>query len=332
MILKMTNKIKIAIVLAIGVLISLFMIFGFTTNASTSSGTDFNNSDKSKYNTSWSAGTAKHWTYTEPVYSGMWWWKKLDSYATYNFIRLEDKEGNLIDSSKITYLVAKFEVDGEKYVVEQYADEIIFKFGKYSGDVLNDPYGALLSHESFDNVIPGDSGMRVKNIFKADKYNYETTNLCWVWEFEDSVVCNIMEMYVWYQVENVGGAAGGATSIYEEVATSFVSDDKYEGLHPMYDETGELTGIFDADGNLAEGYSLSTFGMICDAEGTEIDLTDEQTQGSVIITGDTGANNNDNSGLSLEGILKLMLGIAGCVALVYVASLLIKVINNIARK
>ena len=326
------KKLKLSIFTLLCLIASLFLCLGFTSNANTSSGSDFNNSDKSKYNTSWSAGTAKHWTYTEPVYSGMLWWKKLDSYSTYNFIRLEDKEGNLIDSSKITYLVAKFEINGKKYVVEQYANEIIFKFGKYSGDILNDPYGVLLSYESFDNVIPGDSGMRVKKIFNADKYNYETTNLCWAWEFEDSVVCNIMEMYVWYQVENVGGVAGGATSIYEEVATSFVSDDKYEGLHPMYDEAGELIGIYDADGNLAEGYSLSTVGMICDAEGTEIDLTKEQTQGSVIITGDTGVNNNDNSRLNLEGILKLMLGIAGCVALVYVASLLIKIINNIARK
>lgn len=323
MVLKMTNKIKIAIVLAIGVLISLLMMFTLTSHASTND-TNFNESDKTKYNTDWSYGSAKHWTYSLPVYKGMFWWKSLDYYVIYNFIRLEDKDGNLLDASKVTHLVAKFKVNGIEDVYEE--DNLLLINGGRGQAKLNDTSGQLFYTNENNGIMDdlalgGSSKYIVKNLFKDDKYAYESTNLCWYWRFDsEKYVTEIMEMFVWYMEENSSGKM-------EEVATSFVNDKNYNGLHPMYDNNGEFLGIYDADGNLAEGYSLSKIGLICDADGEEIDLSDEQTRGNIIVKG-----NDDESDIDIKKILSLCLGIGGCIALIYVASSILKLFDTKSNK
>ena len=306
------------------IVLALLIGNGLTSHASTHD-VDFNDSDKTKYNTDWSYGNAKHWTYSLPLYKGAFWWKKLDKYVIYNFIRLEDKDGNLLDASKVTHLVAKFKVNGIEYVKEE--DNILLINGGRGQAPLNDVSGTLFySNENNgimdDLALGGSRKYIVKDLFKDKKYAYESTNLCWYWQFDsEKYVTEIMEMYVWYIDES-------STGEKVEIATSFVNDKNYNGLHPMYDENGALLGIYDSDGNLANGYSLSKTGMICNVDGEEIDLSDEQTKGSIVVP----IPNEPKINNSIERIIQMALGIIGCIAIIYVINLILRFFEFLPKK
>ena len=196
------KKIKIILSSTIALIFTIFMFFSFNSSAKT-----FNDSDKTKYNCNWDYGEVKHWTYGMPVYESKFFGfkKELIEYRVYNFIRIEDKNGKLIDSSKITHLVAKYEINGKKNVYE--CDSIKLNLEGHSNLKKDDLNGYLFYYEDGvldDLTVNNRNSGKVKNLFKDEKYSYESTNLCWYWEFtKETQVIDIMEMYVWYMNEKV---------------------------------------------------------------------------------------------------------------------------------
>lgn len=309
---KFGSKIKILIASAIGILISLFMMFGLTSNAG--SLTDL---DKEAFNVNWDYGEAKHWTYhTRRRVLGI----NTNNYITYNFIRIEDKNGNLVDSSKITRLAAKYEIDGEAYTYCNEIDnkDIVVLFGqeylKWNDLYEADKEGVLIFDDSED-IAEGKPMNSDKSVSKLYD-NYEDCNLIWLWCLNKLYVTDIMELYVWYETDEVDE---NNVSVIE--ATSFVNDGTYNGLHPMYDDNGEFIGVYDAEGNLADGYSVNEIGMICNASGIEIDLSKEQTQGTLenvpksIIS--IGKDDEDNVFDNVKMMFFTTIGVVLVVSIIY---------------
>ena len=86
----------------------------------------------------------------------------------------------------------------------------------------------------------------------------------WVWNYN---VEDILYMYVWYEIDGV------------EYASSFYPN----GEHPMYDEDGNLIGIFDENNQLCDGLTLNNIGVPVHSDSMEeVDLG-KQVQGTITL-------------------------------------------------
>lgn len=220
--------------------------------------------DTDKYNVKWAEGNVKYWTYRfKPTINPLTWGYLWDD-MTVAYIRITDNNDKLLDN--VTHLECKYEVDGKVYHVDE---DINLTYLDKSGFISLGEYGLFTSYDYYWDKVSVST-----TVFKHDKLAkifdgsdgsevYKKCNYIWQW---GENVTNIQYLYVWY-LDPVTG---------EENALSFYED----GLHPLYNEKGDLLGVYDKDGNLVDKYTLSNNGLIADSNTKEeIDLIGDQLGG-----------------------------------------------------
>lgn len=310
----MNKRIKIIFTTLSSAIICIFMMFGLTSNASTSNyKPDW---DTSIYNTSWNQADVKYWLYKHNAkwYNPLSWGYIWDD-TSVSYIRITDKSGNLIND--ITRLECSYIIDGkEMHVNEKIDKDKLYK----SGIVEFDDCGIFTSynlywekHSTSTIVFKHDKLSKIFDGSKKGETKYQECNYIWEWKGD---VSEIQYLYVWYIDETTG----------KEVASSFYEN----GAHPKYDENGNFLGVYNSNDELLEGYSISNNGLLT-YNSEEINLKDEQKGGSSG-KGEDGKDDDNNLFTSLEYILKLMLGISGCIGLVFVIVLILRFFDLLPNK
>lgn len=260
----MRLRIKIFIFSGIFSILLLFSCFVLSVSAETYGDDDW---DTSVYDCSWSLGASNHWIYQfRAGWNPLSWGYAFGAEHTTVYLRITDeKTGTLV--TNITRIQATYLVNGKtrKNVKEKLDYNYLDKAGIWE---LGDN-GKITSYDYFWANIDYST-----TVFKHEKLssifdNYEECN--YIWEF-DAKVTKFETLYVWYIDPSSG----------KEVASSMYDD----GAHPRYDDKGNFIGIYNANNELMDGYSLSENGLLLSPEKHEIFLTDEQTKGVKVGSGD----------------------------------------------
>lgn len=183
--------------------------------------------DTSIYDTTWTKAKVKYWTH----YWNVGWINKTTSY-----IRITDINDNFIED--ITRLEATYVIDDKYYTVNRKSlseDRSTFKFGNiFSKDGQLQPISEKQNKEAHE----------LSEKYPEEFKDYKDCNYLWSWSYK---VTDIVYLYVWYLDPTTG----------KEVAASFAPN----GEHPVYNDAGVLTGIYNVEGDLLENYTLNDRGI-----------------------------------------------------------------------
>lgn len=224
-------------------LISLFVFIGVSASASTVTESYDPSWNTDIYNTEWTKGNVSYWIHRYKTF--LMWGDRTDC-----FIRITDENGDLIDRKSVTRLEAQYKIDGKIYHVNKEIDDDILSVGNAKFTINSS------SKEGFFTLIDNyhysynSAQVEAKRIFKDSDKEYEECNFIWRWNHK---VTEIVHLYIWYENENG-----------DEVASSFFPN----GEHPLYDEDGNLLGIYDLEGNLLSNTFLDEDGMIVEFDPT----------------------------------------------------------------
>lgn len=214
---------KLIVILSVLLLgLVTFICFAGQVNVSAASVSD---TDKGIYNTNWSIGKVKYYINRQNI---------LGIDKTNLYISLVDENGKHLDN--VTKIEMTYFIGGENYHVikdvEKYTNNYHIRFSN-----MFSKEGQLSKAVNGDNVL-------FHKKFTDSKYEDVTIDYVWFFNFyvSDSVI-----LYAYYKDPVTG----------KDSAISFFPD----GEHPMYDDYGNLIGIFDADGNLLENCTLNENGI-----------------------------------------------------------------------
>ncbi len=222
---KMLSK-KLIVMLSVLLLaLVTFICFAGQVNVSAASVSD---TDKGIYNTNWSIGKVKYYINRQKKFLGM----GVDK--TYLYISLVDENGKHLDN--VTKIEMTYFIGGENY-------HVIKDVEKYTNN-YHISFSNMFSKEGqLSKAVNGDNVLFHKK-FTDSKYEDVTIDYVWFFNFyvSDSVI-----LYAYYKDPVTG----------KDAAISFFPD----GEHPMYDDNGNLIGIFDVDGNLLDNCTLNENGI-----------------------------------------------------------------------
>lgn len=274
-------------------IISVLFICGL--NLTASAKTIVSDEDYTIYDTTWTKANVDYWVKYDNIVFGF-------GDRTTCFLKITDSDGEYINN--LTRLKCQYVIDGDLYTVNQ----------EYKGDVNKFSFGSVFSKEGQFFSRENDESYRysdkeLENIFKYSDPKFSGhANYQWTWNFH---VTDIVYLYVWY--ENADG---------EEVASSFFPN----GEHPMYDEDGNLLGIYDVEGNIVSNTSIDESGMI-----VEIDpITNEET---ALLTADmqrAGVVDTRSNGFGFTNFVGSFQEILMLAAIIILAVALFPLINGIS--
>ncbi len=208
--------------------------------------------DPSIYNTEWTQANVKYWN----IYGKI---TPFGGIRTVSYIRITDQKGNFI--TNVTRLKASYIIDGKKYTRNKDISDKGFQDHMFTmGNVLSKDGQFTICTERDNNIC---FKKKFKDFDKAET-DFEECNFKWMWNFK---VSEIVYLYVWYLDPETGN----------EVASSFMPN----GAHPLYDENGVLKGIYDANGNPLDDYSMGADGIIEDETGKDLVQPEDQFVGQI---------------------------------------------------
>lgn len=298
---------KMKIISLFSLLVFVFFIFSMNISAAEIySDTSYYSEDMK-----WSKMDVDYWVVREEYLFG-----KIDK--TNCYIKIYDENGNPIDN--IHRLAAQFKIGNETFTIEKNSvNKRYFTFGNLlSKEGQFSPRNTSADYE-YDKTLQ-------KQFSNPSSENEEAytghANYLWKWHY---YVTGIEYMYCWYDDENG-----------EEVAASFYEN----GEHPVYDEDGNLLGIYDKEDNLIDNNYLDEHGQIIEIDpesGKESDLLDEyeQKRGDISIGGLINADifNADileNDLLSNVKVISMIILLI--ILLVSIFPIIESISNRIARK
>lgn len=280
------KKIKAFILIVIS---ALLLLPTLSIDAAAATYDEDNMWDTDVYNVDWSSGKIETWVHHKDIYTkNIFGVEKLFYQRTFVAIKVTDRYDGIIEN--LTRLECKYYIDGELYHVQK--------------ELLGDEYHSYYFNDL--NVHSKEGQFCMLNDEVEDAYFTEMSsypgdaNYLWAWNY---AVWDIEYMYVWY-VNSEG----------VECAASFYPN----GEHPLYDDEGNLIGIFDANGNLCDGITLDSNGIpVYDDTLLEVELDNqvvetiktEKTGGDLIDTYLSEFSNLSNTAIEIIKWMVYGLGI-----------------------